>query len=472
MASSSRRSTTSCGPSSRRQPMFFVATAPSGDDGHVNLSPKGGRNLFQVTGPLGFAYVDLMGSGIETIAHLRENGRIVVMFCAFDGPPKIVRLHGVGATGAAGRRRVRRSCSRRSTSSDEQRRAVRSVIDVEVTRVADSCGFVVPRMDYVGERDQLYRYADNRLRKEGQDAVRAYVSENNAESIDGLTASTRWSTTPRRSQPAASCSAGERQLRLRGGEASTLGALRGSNAASADVAEPAVAAPIASYRSRSSALAPARRRPSCARRRRRPTARRRGGPARPWTPGRRAASSRRGPSRSTAASGSSRTRRRCWAAGSGRPTRTARSATGSPTGRPDRRRRPPRAPRARARRSACCSARLGGRRGPARVPASACGAGRADARERGLALRRGRRACWPARRGGARPPRRVLAALGLELGEPVGLAVRSRRAPRGRGRRSRRCAPAARLANSTRSIRSAKLSAPITSETMSGSSAL
>src|SRR5918992_5598387 len=78
------------------QPMFFVGTAPSGPDGHVNVSPKGGSNLFRVTGPHGFAYVDLMGSGIETIAHLRENGRIVVMFCAFEGPPKIVRLHGRG----------------------------------------------------------------------------------------------------------------------------------------------------------------------------------------------------------------------------------------------------------------------------------------------------------------------------------------------------------------------------------------
>jgi hypothetical protein len=78
------------------QPMFFVGTAPSGDDGHVNVSPKGGRGLFRVTGPHGFSYVDLMGSGIETVAHLRENGRIVVMFCSFEGPPKIVRLHGRG----------------------------------------------------------------------------------------------------------------------------------------------------------------------------------------------------------------------------------------------------------------------------------------------------------------------------------------------------------------------------------------
>jgi hypothetical protein len=168
------------------QSMFFVATAPSGDGGHVNLSPKGGHNLFQVTGPLGFAYVDLMGSGIETVAHLRENGRIVIMFCAFDGPPKIVRLHGIG-------RPVQQNDEgfeellETFDITDEQRRAVRSVITVEVNRVGDSCGFVVPRMDYVGERDQLYRYADNRLRKLGEDAVREYVSENNAESLDGLT---------------------------------------------------------------------------------------------------------------------------------------------------------------------------------------------------------------------------------------------------------------------------------------------
>jgi hypothetical protein len=167
------------------QPMFFVATAPSGDGGHVNLSPKGGANLFRVTGPHGFAYVDLMGSGIETIAHLRENGRIVVMFCAFEGPPKIVRLHGLG-----------RPVQQRDEGfgellasfdlSDAQRPAVRSVVTVEVSRVADSCGFVVPRMDYVGERDQLYRFADNRIRKLGSEAVLEYVSENNAQSLDGL----------------------------------------------------------------------------------------------------------------------------------------------------------------------------------------------------------------------------------------------------------------------------------------------
>jgi hypothetical protein len=168
------------------QTMFFVGTAPSGDGGHINVSPKGGSNLFRVTGPLGFAYVDLMGSGIETIAHLRENGRIVVMFCSFDGPPKIIRLHGIGTPVQQGDARFSEALAAFDIT-DEQRRAVRSVIEVEVTRVADSCGFVVPKMTYEGERDQLYRYADNRLRKEGPEAVRAYVSANNAESIDGLT---------------------------------------------------------------------------------------------------------------------------------------------------------------------------------------------------------------------------------------------------------------------------------------------
>jgi hypothetical protein len=168
-----------------RQPMFFVATAPSGDGGHVNLSPKGGDNLFRVTGPLGFAYVDLMGSGVETIAHLRENGRIVIMVCSFEGPPKIVRLHGTGRPVQQNDEGFEELLAGFELT-EEQVPAVRSVITVDVSRVSDSCGFVVPRMDYVGERDQLYRYADNRVRKEGDDAVKAYVTANNAESLDGL----------------------------------------------------------------------------------------------------------------------------------------------------------------------------------------------------------------------------------------------------------------------------------------------
>src|ERR671928_1404168 len=121
-----------------RQPMFFVATAPSGDAGHINVSPKGGSNLFHVTGPHGFAYVDLMGSGIETVAHLRENGRIVLMFCSFDGPPKILRLHGRGVPVQQGDPGFAEALAAFDIT-DEQRRAVRSVVEVSITRVSDSC---------------------------------------------------------------------------------------------------------------------------------------------------------------------------------------------------------------------------------------------------------------------------------------------------------------------------------------------
>jgi hypothetical protein len=168
------------------QPMFFVGTAPSGDGGHVNVSPKGGRNLFAVTGPREFTYVDLMGSGIETVAHLRENGRIVVMLCAFEGPPKIVRLHGQGTV----MQHADAGFAERLAGfplSGEQLPAVRSIISVAISRISDSCGFVVPRMAYESERDQLYRYADNRIRKQGEDAVRAYVTAENGHSLDGLT---------------------------------------------------------------------------------------------------------------------------------------------------------------------------------------------------------------------------------------------------------------------------------------------
>ena len=140
----------------RAQKMFFVATAPLSAEGSINVSPKGGSNLFRVTGLLGFAYVDLMGSGIETIAHLRENGRIAVMFCAFAGPPKIIRLHGRGTPIQQGDAGFEDALAGFDIT-DEQRRAVRTVVDIEVTRVADSCGFVVPKMTYEGEREMVSR---------------------------------------------------------------------------------------------------------------------------------------------------------------------------------------------------------------------------------------------------------------------------------------------------------------------------
>lgn len=167
------------------QPVFFVATAPSADDGHVNVSPKGGTGLFRVTGPHGFAYVDLVGSGIETVAHLRENGRICVMFAAFEGSPRIVRLHGRGQV-LQPRDPEWSDVLAGFAITPEQRTAVRSAIVVDVRRIADACGFQVPRMRFEAERDQLLRWADNRVRTRGEDALERYGAEKNARSIDGL----------------------------------------------------------------------------------------------------------------------------------------------------------------------------------------------------------------------------------------------------------------------------------------------
>src|SRR5512147_1860379 len=131
------------------QKMFFVATAPLAGDGLLNLSPKG-LPTFVELGPKRVAYLDLTGSGVETIAHLRENGRIVLMFCAFEGRPRIVRLHGRGEVVLPDDDRFAALVNRFSAHS-----GVRSVIVVDVVRVADSCGYAVPRMEYVGDRDVL-----------------------------------------------------------------------------------------------------------------------------------------------------------------------------------------------------------------------------------------------------------------------------------------------------------------------------
>ena len=144
-----------------------MATAPSGDGGHVNVSPKGGPGMFRVTGPLSFAYADMLGSGVETVSHLQENGRICVMFTAFEGPPKILRLHGTGRVVQHADPEFEALLAGFDIDED-QRVTVRSIITVKVARVADACGYQVPRMDFVADRDQLVRYADNRLRKEGR----------------------------------------------------------------------------------------------------------------------------------------------------------------------------------------------------------------------------------------------------------------------------------------------------------------
>jgi hypothetical protein len=161
------------------QPVFFVATAPSAPDGLVNLSPKGGHGSFAVLDGLRVAYLDYTGSGVETIAHLRENGRIVLMFCAFAGPPKIVRLHGRGRPvlpGADGFDDLLAAFDRAPEPG------LRSVIAVDVRRVSDSCGYAVPLMDYLGDRDLL---AQSNGRKSAEE-VAEYQATRNATSLDGL----------------------------------------------------------------------------------------------------------------------------------------------------------------------------------------------------------------------------------------------------------------------------------------------
>jgi hypothetical protein len=161
------------------QHVFFVATAPLSADGHINVSPRGLGDTFRVVDDHTVAWLDLTGSGVETIAHLRENGRIVVMFCGFDGPPKVLRLHGIG---------------RVVTPQDDDWAArsvgfgdhpgVRAVIVVDVTRITDSCGFAVPTLTFTAESDLL----DRNNERKGEKALTDYRATKNAASIDGLPA--------------------------------------------------------------------------------------------------------------------------------------------------------------------------------------------------------------------------------------------------------------------------------------------
>ena len=171
------------------QPMFFVGSAPLAADGRVNVSPKGPIGTLRVLGPRKVAYLDYAGSGAETIAHLRENGRIVVMLCAFDGPPRIVRLHGTGAVVQADEPEfdelVAEADFAALTEVDEARR---SVIVVDVERISSSCGYTVPLMEVVGEREHYDLRKKKRLRTLGSDGLVAYQHANNAQSIDGLPA--------------------------------------------------------------------------------------------------------------------------------------------------------------------------------------------------------------------------------------------------------------------------------------------
>jgi hypothetical protein len=158
------------------QPLFFVATAPLSADGHINLSPKG-LDTFRVLAPRQVAYLDLTGSGVETVAHLRQNGRITLMFCAFAGPPRVLRLYGRGRAVVPGDQDWEELVGQFPGHP-----GARSVVVVELERVADSCGYGVPLFEYVGQRGQLPAWAG----RKGPEELARYQGQKNRQSIDGL----------------------------------------------------------------------------------------------------------------------------------------------------------------------------------------------------------------------------------------------------------------------------------------------
>lgn len=161
------------------QPLYFNATAPLTADGHINLSPRG-LDTLRVLGPREVAYLDLVGNSNESAAHLAENGRITLMFCAFSGAPQILRLFGTGE--------VLRPDHPRFPALREQfppgQKGIRQLVHIRVRRVQTSCGFGVPLLDYVGQREELPRWAE----KKGEAGLADYQRRNNSRSIDGLPA--------------------------------------------------------------------------------------------------------------------------------------------------------------------------------------------------------------------------------------------------------------------------------------------
>jgi Pyridoxamine 5'-phosphate oxidase len=170
------------------QHLFFVATAPLAGDGHVNLSPKGPIGTLRVLGPHEVAFLDVVGSGAETIAHLRENGRIALMLCAFEGPPRILRLHGEGTVHLPGDPRYAELLERCAFDEPTAPEARRAIVTVAVRRVADACGYGVPVMRFDELRPHADLWAERKLGTGGPAAIDAYRAEKNAVSIDGLPA--------------------------------------------------------------------------------------------------------------------------------------------------------------------------------------------------------------------------------------------------------------------------------------------
>jgi hypothetical protein len=160
----------------KRQKMFFVATAPLAADGHINLSPKG-TDSFRVLTPTSVIYLDMVGSGNETSAHVLENKRITFMFCAFDGPPNILRLYGSGRTILPGSEEWEAYFP-----MFEVEGAIRQIIYAEVYKVQTSCGYSVPLYSYSGERDHAVKWASKKTTEE----MEQYKTEKNSVSLDGL----------------------------------------------------------------------------------------------------------------------------------------------------------------------------------------------------------------------------------------------------------------------------------------------
>lgn len=159
-----------------KQKLFFTASAPLTANGHVNLSPKG-IDSFRVLSENRVAYMDIVGSGNETSAHILENGRLTIMFCAFEGPPNILRLYGNGYTVLPGDREWQDLASHFSIQL-----ATRQIIVSDVHQVQTSCGFSVPYYEYKGERDHAQKWAENK----GAEGLQSYKEEKNRISMDGL----------------------------------------------------------------------------------------------------------------------------------------------------------------------------------------------------------------------------------------------------------------------------------------------
>jgi pyridoxamine 5'-phosphate oxidase-like protein len=171
-----------------RQALFFVGSAPLAGDGHVNLSPKGPIGTLAVLDDVTLAYLDVVGSGAETIAHVRENGRIVIMLCAFEGPPRIVRLHGRGRIVLPGEPEFAALLERGGFAQPSVPAARRAVVVVDIVRVADSCGYGVPLLRHDGVRPHQDLWAEKKIRTGGPAALDDYRAEHNATSLDGLPA--------------------------------------------------------------------------------------------------------------------------------------------------------------------------------------------------------------------------------------------------------------------------------------------